>query len=170
VGTQLPFDRLIRAADQVVGENGFELEVFGQIGHGSYRPRNFESVAFLEKEQFNKYMHMATNVISHAGVGTIIMALDSNKPLLVMPRYRKCHEVVNDHQVAIAREFEKLGHLLVAYRSEDFSERVQQLKTFVPQQRKNQAKPLVDVIAGFLDQLNYLKKGVGFPDVIGRQS
>jgi UDP-N-acetylglucosamine transferase subunit ALG13 len=71
------------------------------------------------------------------------MAFENNKPLLVMPRLKKYGEVVHDHQVSIARKFEKLGHILVAYDVEDLPEGISKLKKFVP--RKRQANP--DVVA-----------------------
>lgn len=66
----------------------------------------------------------------------ITMILDHDKPLLVMPRLRKYGEVVNDHQLTIARRFEELGHLLVAYQEEDLPRKAGELKHFVPKKRE----------------------------------
>jgi UDP-N-acetylglucosamine transferase subunit ALG13 len=53
-----------------------------------------------------------------------------------MPRLKKYCEVVNDHQLAIAKKFSELGHILVAYDTEDLPERIHQLKTFVPKEKQ----------------------------------
>ncbi|MBA7651210.1 hypothetical protein ES703_59027 [subsurface metagenome] len=153
VGTQFPFDRLVKCVDDAVSQNGFKEEIFAQIGESSYRPRNFEGVSSLEKRLFDKRIREASGIISHAGIGTIMMALDNRKPLLVMPRLRKYGEVVNDHQVAIARKFEELGHILVAYDTKDLLQKMKQLRTFVPRKRKAQPHAVAERIARFLNEL-----------------
>ena len=110
VGTQFPFDRLVKAVDDAFDKGLIEEEVFAQIGQTRYTPHNFESAVSIEKKAYDEYMERASAVIGHAGMGTIRMALDHDKPLIVMPRLKKYREVVNDHQLAIVRKFEKLGY------------------------------------------------------------
>ncbi|MBW8042197.1 MAG: hypothetical protein FVQ85_19660 [Planctomycetes bacterium] len=153
VGTQFPFDRLVKFVDDAVSQNGFKEEIFAQIGESSYRPHNFEGVSSLDKRLFDKRIREASGIISHAGMGTIMMALDNRKPLLVMPRLAKYDEVVNDHQVAIARKFEELGHILVAYGTKDLLQKMKQLRAFVSRKRKAQPEAVAYRIAQFLDEL-----------------
>lgn len=153
VGTQFPFDRLVRAVDEAFDNGLVGEEVFAQIGETSYRPRNFESVASLGKKVFDERLKQASSIISHAGIGTITMALDNHKPLLVMPRLKKYGEIVNDHQVAIARKFEELGYLLVAYQEQQFPQKIIELKSFIPCKRHIQTKAVTDRIANFLQSL-----------------
>ena len=153
VGTQFPFDRLVKAVDETVGKNGLDEQIFAQVGTTTYRPKNFEAVSSLEKTLFDKHFSEADSIISHAGMGTITMALESGKPLLVMPRLSKYGEVVNDHQLAIARKFEQLGYLLAAYDAEDLPAKIKKLKSFVPQNRQPQAKIVADRISTFLNEL-----------------
>lgn len=152
VGTQFPFDRLVRAVDEALG-NGFTQEVFAQIGDSSYEPRNFRAVASLDKQQFDDCFRGASGIIGHAGMGTICMALEQSKPLLVLPRRKKFGEVVNDHQVAIARKFEELGHVLAAYEAEELAGKMGLLKTFVPRPRQASPDAVACRIADFLDEL-----------------
>ncbi len=154
VGTEFPFERLIKAVDSVYGRGLIDGEIFAQIGEGSYRPRNFRSVAFLEKKVFDNRMKEASRIISHAGVGTITMALDKEKPLLVMPRLRKYGEHVNDHQIAFAKRFEELGHILVAYDVEELPDRIHELKNFTPRKRKASPHAVADRIRHFLNDLS----------------
>jgi len=153
VGTQFAFDRLVKAIDDFVSYNGFKQEVFAQIGNSSYKPRSFEYVKSLNKSGFDYTMKKASSIISHAGMGTITTALDNHKPLLVMPRIRKYGEVVNNHQVAIARNFEKLGCILVAYETEELPVKIEELKTFVPRKREAQTQMVAERIARFLSKL-----------------
>ena len=153
VGTQFPFDRLVRAVDEAMDQGGLDEEVFAQVADSVYRPRNFEAVPYLEKDVFDKHMREASCVISHAGMGAITTALDNRKPLLVMPRLKRYREVVNDHQVAIAQKFERLGHLLVAYREDDVSEKIKALRHFVPVERDKSATAVVQRISEFIEQV-----------------
>jgi len=155
VGTQFPFDRLVKYIDGLIEQNGFDEEVFAQIGNSKYQPKSFKAVASLEKCLFDKYMLDASYIISHAGMGTITMALGNHKPLLVIPRLAKYGEVVNDHQVAIANKFEQLGHLLVAYETEQIPEKLEQLKTFVPRKREAQPQAVAERIAQFLRDIDH---------------
>lgn len=157
VGTQFPFDRLVRAVDEAAGTNGFDEHIVAQIGESSYCPENFDAAEALEKAVFDRHFSEADSVISHAGMGTITMALDQRKPLLVMPRLKKYGEVVNDHQLTIAKKFEQLGYLLVAYNAEDVPAKMKQLKSFVPQKRRPCPDVVAARIATFLNELSQSK-------------
>ena len=154
VGTQFPFDRLVKALDECLDTGVIDDEIFGQIGETSYRPRNFRSTSFLEKKEFDRTLMKASRVIGHAGIGVIRTAMENDKPLLVMPRLKKYHEVVHDHQVEIARKFEKLGHILVAYSEEDLSLKARELQNFIPSKREVQIDSVVKRISDFLKQNN----------------
>jgi len=154
VGTQFPFDRLIKMVDDAIRHGFIEDEVWAQIGQSSYRPRNFEkSAKFLEKHIYDQWMLKASKVISHAGIGSITMALDQAKPLLVMPRLRKYGEVVNNHQMDIAQKFEQCGYLLAAYNVEEMPEKIKSLKSFIPQKRGTQAEIVAERILKFLNRI-----------------
>lgn len=153
VGTQFPFDRLIKSVDQAFDKRLINEEIFAQIGETSYKPLNFESVVSLEKNLFDKRLREASSVISHAGMGTITMALKNHKPLLVMPRLKRYREHVNDHQVATARKFEELGHILAVYDAKDLPNGIRKLKNFVPRERKANPEAVADRIHRFLNSL-----------------
>jgi UDP-N-acetylglucosamine transferase subunit ALG13 len=149
----------VKAVDDLMGKGGIGEEVFAQIGHSDYRPRHFEGVSSLDKQAFDERLRRASAVISHAGTGTIAMALDNGKPLLVMPRRKKYHEVVNDHQVALAIRFEALGHILVARDETELPAKIVQLRTFVPAPRMPDSDAVMYRIGSFLDQLQQRKQG-----------
>jgi UDP-N-acetylglucosamine transferase subunit ALG13 len=158
VGSQFPFDRLVRAVDAAFEAGLIDEEIFGQIGESSYKPRNFRYVSSLDKDTFDQMCKKASRMIGHAGIGTITIALKHDKPLLIMPRLEKEGEVVNDHQVAIARRFETLGYVLVAHRVEDLPVKISFLKTFVPRKRTGQVELVAERIAKFLDEISRANK------------
>jgi UDP-N-acetylglucosamine transferase subunit ALG13 len=82
------------------------------------------------------------------------MALYYRKPMLVMPRRRHLKEHVNDHQLATARKYEELGHILTAYEVEELPEKVERLRTFVPRKREAQPQAVAERIMRFIRELN----------------
>jgi len=150
VGTQFPFDRLVKAVDKAVEAGKLQEEVCAQVGDSLYRPRNFETVSYMEKRLFDENVHKASSIIGHAGMGCITMAMDNHKPLLVMPRLKKYREAVNDHQLGIAKKFEGLGYLLAAYSEEDLLDKIGLLKSFVPRRREVNSQAVIARISTFL--------------------
>jgi len=153
VGTQFPFDRLVRAIDELFDQGLLYEPVLAQIGGGTYQPRNFEAVASLDRRAFECQFQKSSAIIGHAGTGTITMALDRGKPLLVMPRRKKYREHVNDHQVELAARFEALGHILVARDETDLPPKMAELKSFTPAPRRTNPDMVARRIVHFLESL-----------------
>ncbi len=153
VGTQFPFDRLIKAVDTALETGQVNEQVFAQTGEGSYKPRHFSIQPSLEKDSFDEYVRQSTGIISHAGIGSINIAMAYDKPMLVMTRLKKYGEVVNDHQVAIARKFAESGHILLANDEEELLEKITELRFFVPRQRTAQPESVSRRVMEFLNEL-----------------
>ena len=117
----MPFDRLLRFIDQAVEKGIITDEVVAQIGNTSYKPKNFKYFSFLEKEHFDFFFREADVVISHAGIGNILLAIDFQKPIIVVPRQKKFNEHVNDHQVQTAKKFEHRGIIQAIYDFDDLN-------------------------------------------------
>jgi beta-1,4-N-acetylglucosaminyltransferase len=152
VGTAFPFDRLVKAVDDLASQGKIDTEIYGQVGIGGYTPKNFESVETLDKKKFDTFFGNADAVIAHAGMGTITTALSQLKPILVVPRLKKYGELVNDHQNATARRFEELGHVIAAYDEHDLADKISALKDFKPVPRESQAASVSQRIGEFLRQ------------------
>lgn len=114
VGTQLPFDRLVTAVDAWAGAGGGR-RVFAQIGPSALRPTHIEARPFIEPEECRARMAAADAIVAHAGMGTILNALELGKPLVVLPRVAALGEHRNEHQLATARRFAALGLVRVAF-------------------------------------------------------
>jgi len=154
VGTYpLQFNRLIKAVDAAVGCNLIDAEVFAQTGLSDFRPEHMNFVELMDKAEFDCCFEEASGIVSHAGMGTITMALDLGKPLVVMPRLKRLNEHVNDHQLATARKFEALGHVMAAYDETQLVHRINALGAFRPAKRNTQAQAVSDRISKFLNQV-----------------
>lgn len=107
VGTQLPFDRLIQALDDWAGAHA-DTEVFAQIGRGGYEPRHIGWSHDLDPREFRSRLEACDAIVAHAGMGTIISAVELGKRVIVMPRRAALGEHRNEHQLATVA---RLGHL-----------------------------------------------------------
>jgi len=113
VGTQLHFDRLVKAVDDWASLGDAE-EVFAQIGPSSYQAKYIKTKQFITPQEFRQYAQQARIIISHAGMGSILTALEFGKRIAVMPRRGDLGEHRNDHQIATARYFGGQGRVVVA--------------------------------------------------------
>lgn len=153
VGTQFPFDRLVKAVDDLCDRGLIHEQIVAQIGDSKYRPRHFEAVASLDKSAFDRNIQEASAIISHAGMGTIMVALDNSKPLLAMARRKEYGEHVNDHQVALAIRFEALGLILLARDETELADKIEGLRSFIPRPRKVNPSAVAHRIDVFLGQV-----------------
>lgn len=107
IGTQEPFDRLVRAVDDWAARH--DEPVFGQLGvlaPDSYRPRHFSYETLVSADSYEAHVQSCRLLVGHAGMGSIITALTHARPLLILPRKAALGEHRNDHQWATAQRFE----------------------------------------------------------------
>ena len=114
VGAQMPFDRLVRAVDAWAARNP-EMEIIAQIGRTDLRPMHLRATAFIDPVAFRDILCHAELIVTHAGMGTILSALEAAKPILVMPRRGDLLETRNDHQFGTARAFQQACRVAVAW-------------------------------------------------------
>ncbi len=110
-----PFDRLIRFIDETVAREFSEAEFMVQTGNSKYIPRFCPSQQFLRFDEVVNYIKLADIVVSHAGVGTTLLALKAGKIPILFPRRAEYGEHIDNHQVDFARKMELLKKVLVAY-------------------------------------------------------
>jgi UDP-N-acetylglucosamine transferase subunit ALG13 len=119
VGTQLPFDRLVMIVDRLAPS--LPEPVFAQVGHGKYQPRNMDSRAFVRPIDFEQCIADCTLLISHAGIGTMVMAQKHRKPMILFPRRAVLDEHRNDHQLATVRALDGRPGIRIAYDEDDIA-------------------------------------------------
>ncbi|OWV80243.1 glucuronosyltransferase [Rhizobium sp. R634] len=117
VGTQLPFDRLIKAVDSFAKD--LTKPVLAQIGKGTYTPQNMKWIKNIEPQDFDKVFRDATVIVSHAGIGTVLTAKRFGKPIILIPRQASLGEHRNDHQLATVSQLEGRPGIYVAHTEEE---------------------------------------------------
>lgn len=101
VGTQLPFDRLVRHIDEIAAD--LAEPIYAQIGMGKYEPRHMEWQRVIAPQDFEKLVSSASLIVAHAGIGTLVTAERHGKGLILFPRSAALAEHRNDHQMATIR-------------------------------------------------------------------
>ena len=118
VGTQFPFDRLLRAVDAWAGLNP-AVPVLAQTGSTTTRFAHMTCAETLDQAQFAAAFAGARVIVSHAGMGTILSATELGKPILLMPRRALHGEHRNDHQLDTAAEMAALPNVTVVHDAGD---------------------------------------------------
>lgn len=113
VGTQLPFNRLITAVDEWAGARGVS-GVVAQVGPGSFVPKHITVKPFVAADEFQRFVKEASLIIAHAGMGSIITAMELGKPIIIMPRRASLGEHRNEHQLATAQQLGGRGVYVAA--------------------------------------------------------
>lgn len=152
VGTQLPFDRFVRIVDGIAPS--LPTPVFAQIGHGRYRPANMEYRAFVPPVDFDGLLERCTLIVSHAGIGTVVMAQRHLKPLILFPRSGALKEHRNEHQRDTAQALEGRRGIHIARDAAELEALLLRGGDLSPpdvEEAKPEREQLRGAIAGFLD-------------------
>ena len=129
VGThEQPFNRLIKAVDELKRDGVITEDVMMQTGFSTYEPRYCKWSKLISYQDMVKNVENARIVITHGGPASFIMPLQIGKTPIVVPRQHKFEEHINDHQVEFARnvvermgtiilveDLEKLGKIITEY-------------------------------------------------------
>lgn len=151
LGTQkFQMNRLIEAVDVQKGKGLIKEEIFAQSGNSDYMPRNFESKAFLNSDEFNNQIEKSDIVITHSGVSTIIKALMLGKKVIVVPRLAKFGEHVDNHQMEIAETFSELNYVFMTLEVNDLYKIIEDVKTHKFNSYVSGNDIMIDTIKSFL--------------------
>jgi len=127
VGMAYGFNRLVKKMDEI--SRDINEEIIIQIGDSTFEPKNAKYFRFGSKEQVNKLYSDARIIVCHSGVGSIITSLEYGKSTIVVPRLKIYGEHIDNHQIEIAKEFEKRGAVTVIYNIEDLNKTIDTIKS-----------------------------------------
>lgn len=102
-----PFPRVVDALATLPAE-----ELVVQHGHSQPPPQAVRRVDFLPFAEMVEQIRGARVVITHAGVGSILLCLRNGRKPLVVPRLRRHGEHVDDHQVELTRALAERGTVI----------------------------------------------------------
>lgn len=154
LGTQkFQLNRLLKEMDKLCGTGKVTDIVYAQKGYSEYQPKNYEYVDFLNKDEFEKTIAKSSLIITHSGVGSIITAIQSGKPVIVYPRLCKYKEHVDDHQLEIAEAFEKKNFVLCCKEKEDLGKVIDRARSHVFDKYEPATGNIINLVSTFLEKI-----------------
>ena len=143
LGTQdKKFPRLLEAVQKAIDEKKVSKKekIIVQAGSTKFTSKDMEIHDYMPVEQFEEYIEKADIIICHAGVGTILTALEKGKKVIAAARLKQYGEHVNDHQLQILDNFAKKRYILALEDFNKLDELLEQAKSFTPAVFKSNKK------------------------------
>lgn len=146
------FNRLLEAVDNAIEKGLINDEIYAQVGASNYKTKHYESVEFLNQEEFNKRICDCDIVLTHGGTGVIVNAVKLGKRVVAVPRLAKYHEAVDDHQIQLVQEFEKLGMVIACYDCNNIGNAIEEAY-------KRETKPYISNTQAIIDSIDAMIGG-----------
>ena len=126
-GAHLPFDRLVRAVDELAGLRSDETCAI-QIGCSTYEPQHAEWFRFDTPEGIEKWVAQAEVVVSHGGFAILSECIRAGKKVVACPRRAEYGEAVNP-QHELVTYLAKQGFLVPLYDVADLASAIEQARS-----------------------------------------
>lgn len=151
VGThEQPFDRLLKQ----VAKLNYQGEIVVQYGYSHFLPPNSRNVKFIPFKELLELIKNADLIITHAGTGSVMLALMSGARTIVAPRYRKFGEHIDDHQLQLTEAMASMGYITPLWENDDLSKAIEEaLKKEKKKIFKENFPPLAQYLESYLHQL-----------------
>ena len=157
VGTQLPFDRFVEIIDRIAPT--IDEEIFAQTGHGRYQPHNMRFRPVIGPIEFEQLVQQCSRIVSHAGIGMIVLAQKHCKPMILFPRLGARDEHRNDHQLATVRALSGRPGIYSAYDEPELAALVARpLDRPAAVRRLPERERLRDAIGAFIGEQRLLRE------------
>jgi len=115
LGTELwSFPRAVEAVPRVLPD----ADIFWQTGVTEAVGRGRALQQWVPAAELHRAFHESDVVITHAGVGSVLSALNQGKIPVILPRLAAEREMIDDHQVEFAQMISDLGLAVVVDPSE----------------------------------------------------
>ena len=153
VGTQdKSFKRLINEIDCLVKEKKIKDKVIMRTGYTEYNGL-IEHFNFAPEDELNEMVKKCDILITHAGVGSIFKGLEYGKKVIAIPRLKKYHEHVNNHQLDISKNFLEAGYIKVVNDIADLGNTIKNINKFNPKKLEIDNQELIDTVEEFIDKI-----------------
>ncbi len=128
VGThEQPFDRLIKSIDKIAKKKHYKFLL--QIGYSNYKPQHIKNIyKFISYEKIIKIIKKSKIIVSHCGIGTVLLCLRYKKPIIIVPRLKEFNEHTDNHQLQLAEILERDKKAICVYDIEKLEESIELAK------------------------------------------
>lgn len=156
LGTQNnSFHRLLEEIEKNIENENIKEQVIVQAGYTKFETKTtkqkVEIFNTIPKKELDNLIEKANLVISHGGVGSMITANQKGKKVIAVPRYKKYHEHVNDHQVETIEIFAKRGYVFPIENVEQLEDALKKIEDFEPiQYQRDEKSNVLEIIENFI--------------------
>lgn len=148
------FNRLLEKIDELVENGIIQDEVFAQTGGSNYEPKHYSYKAYINHYEFEEMLNKSNTVITHGGTGAIISAIKRKIKVIVVPRLKRYGEHVDDHQLQLLEQFERLHLVCACYDLERLGPLYKSLKDMVFNEYSSNTQLFIDRIDSYLSSLS----------------
>ena len=154
LGTQNnQFTRLLQEIEKCIDNGTINQRVVVQAGFTKFESSKMNIFDLKPREVVENLADEAEFIITHGGVGSILMAIKKNKKVIAVPRLSEFNEHVNDHQRQIVEIFNDKGYIIGVQNIEDLSEAIKQIDEFKPKPYSGDNSKMLNIIENFIDKL-----------------
>lgn len=154
VGTVYPMDRLVSTAEEYMALQPNPHSCIAQIGASKLAPKNLQAQASFSNEDFRHQFLVADVILSHAGIGNLVLAEEMNKPIIVMCRQAELGEHVDNHQIETMDGFKGRHFIYLIKDRLELPAALEWAEMWKPKKEKIKDRTqLVDSIKQFLDKV-----------------
>lgn len=154
LGTQHnEFTRLMQEVEHCIDNGYIQERVVVQAGFTKYKSDKMEIFDLISLDELKKLIDEASVIITHGGVGSIILGLKKHKKIIAVPRLSKFDEHVNDHQRQIVNVFNEKRYLIGIQNIEELSKALKQINDFRPEEYKGDNQKIINIIENFIDNI-----------------
>ena len=113
VGSRFTMDRLLSYLDSILKKSP-HLKATAQIGDSQFKSDVLEIIQWTNANEFQEQVKECDILVSHAGMGNVLLAAKYKKPIVIVPRLFALGEHVNDHQVGTAEALSDKSFVFIA--------------------------------------------------------
>ena len=152
LGTQdNSFHRLLEEVQALIDKKVITEKVIVQAGKTKYESKDMEIHSLMPEEELKEIMKKADLVITHGGVGSIVMALKMEKKVIAVPRLSEFGEHINNHQIQIIETFNSQEFLIGITDLKELGNALEKAKEFKPKKFKSETEHMINLIEEFID-------------------
>lgn len=152
LGTQNnSFHRLLEEIDRLIESGVIKEEVVVQAGYTQYTSEKMKVLGLISKEELEELQNKADFIITHGGVGSILLSITKNKKVIAVPRLHQYNEHVNNHQKQIVELFNEKGYIIGIEGVEGLEQAIKQIEDFEPKKYEQNHDKILKMIEDFIE-------------------
>jgi len=156
VGTRTEkFTRLLNEIDRLVKSKKIRDDVIVQAGYNDFESKHMKVFDFVSLEKMTELMKRSRVIVTSDGIGTVLLTLRLNKPTVVVPRFKKYNETVNETP-GLVKVLDKQKKIITVYDICKLEGAIKEAYNFKVK-KQNENKKIFKILKNYLGELNARK-------------